>query len=137
VRNADRYPETYPHQGQRAAEGVFRTQTEADPFLGWMQIAGKDFLVRQWSDHKAGVDVKMLKKETVFADYAVLCGRVLAKAHARTGDGAKLAGYCGMSERLDVAIAAFALKYADQTEADHEQLCRAIKKGQLKAMRGV
>jgi hypothetical protein len=137
VKKARDPAKTHLHQGQRAAEGVFRTQTVADPFLGWTQIAGKDFLVRQWSDHKAAVDEKMLKKRNVFEEYAVLCGRVLAKAHARTGDGAELTGYCGNSERLDVAIAAFALAYADQTEADYDQFCRAIDKGQLKATRGV
>jgi uncharacterized protein (DUF2252 family) len=137
LKNAKGYTGAYPHQGRRTAEGQFRTQTVADPFLGWTQIAGKDFLVRQWSNHKASVNVKMLEKGSAFEDYAVLCGQVLAKAHARTGDGAMLAGYCGTSERLDAAITAFALAYADQTEADYDQFCKAIKKGQLKATRGV
>lgn len=131
------YAQTYPHQGRRAAEGVFRTQTVADPFLGWTHIAGKDFLVRQWSDHKAAVDVKMLERRSVFEDYAVLCGRVLAKAHVRTGDGARLAGYCGNGRRLGRAMATFALAYADHTEANHEQFCKAIDRGRLEAIRGV
>jgi Uncharacterized protein conserved in bacteria (DUF2252) len=137
VKNARDYSTVYPHQGRRAAEGQFRTQTVADPFLGWTQFGGKEFLVRQWSDHKAAVNVKMLEKRAVFEDYALLCGKVLAKAHARTGDGAMLAGYCGASTRLDSAIATFALVYADQTEADYDQFCKALKKGQLQATRGV
>jgi uncharacterized protein (DUF2252 family) len=134
--DAKEYGNTYPHQGRRTAEGQFRTQTVADPFLGWTRIAGKDFLVRQWSDHKAAVSVKMLEKGSVLDEYAVLCGRVLAKAHARTGDGAMLAGYCGTSERLDVALAAFARAYADQTEADHDRFRKAMRKGQFGAARG-
>ena len=136
LKNSQDYLAAYPHQGRRTAEGQLRTQTVADPFLGWTQIGGKDCLVRQWSDHKAAVNVKMLEKGSVFEDYAVLCGQVLAKAHARTGDSAMLVGYCGKSERLDAAIASFAVAYADQTEGDYDQFCKAIKKGLLKASRG-
>jgi uncharacterized protein (DUF2252 family) len=124
--NAADYEKLYPHEGRRAAEGQLRTQTVTDPLLGWTRIGGKDFLVRQWSDHKARVNVRMLKKPAVLEDYATLCGRVLAKAHARTGDAAMLSGYCGGSERLDAAIAAFAAAYADQTERDHEHFRRSV-----------
>jgi uncharacterized protein (DUF2252 family) len=127
----------HPHQGRRTAEGQLRTQTVADPFLGWTRFGGRDFLVRQWSDHKAAVDVGMLERREVLDDYVALCGEVLAKAHVRTGDGAMLAGYCGTGESLDAALAQFALAYADQTEADHELLCKAIQRGRLAAARRV
>jgi hypothetical protein len=45
---------------------------------------------------------------------------VLAKGHARTGDAAALAGYCGTSAKLDDAIAEFAIAYAAQTKADYK-----------------
>ncbi len=102
LQDVDDYANTYPHQGRRAAEGQFRTQTVADPFLGWTRVGGEDFLVRQWSEHKASVDVAMLENGTIH-DYAAPCGEVLAKAHARTGDDAMLSGYCGNSDRLDVS----------------------------------
>lgn len=136
LRTAGDYSAAYPHQGRRSAEGQLRTQTVADPFLGWTRFGGKDFLVRQWSDHKASVDVSMLSDGTIH-DYAVLCGEVLAKAHARTGDAAMLAGYCGTSDRLDEAVGTFALAYADQTEADHALLRKAIRDGKLRAQEGV
>jgi uncharacterized protein (DUF2252 family) len=125
-----------PHQGRRAAEGQLRTQTVADPFLGWTRIGTKDFLVRQWSDHKASLDVRLLDPDTI-AEYAALCGEVLAKAHARTGDAAMLAGYCGRGDALDRALARFALAYADQAEADHARLRKAIRAGRLRAVEGV
>jgi len=65
--------------------------------------------------------------------HAVLCGAILAKAHARTGDAAMLSGYCGRGDRLDRALVQFAFGYADQTEADHAQLCKAIRAGKLEA----
>jgi hypothetical protein len=42
-----------------------------------------------------------------------------------------LAGYCGKSGRLDDAISAFAVAYADRTEADHEAFRRAARSGDL------
>jgi len=125
------------HQGRRSAEGQLRTQTVADPFLGWTRLGQKDFLVRQWSDHKASVKPGMLATGDVIERYAILCGTVLAKAHARTGDTAALAGYCGLSDRLDEALAAFALAYGDQTEADHARFLQAIRAGALKAEKGI
>ena len=54
------------------------------------------------------------------ADYARLCGRTLARAHARSGDAALISGYMGDSDAFDEAIADFALAYEKQTEIDHE-----------------
>jgi uncharacterized protein (DUF2252 family) len=114
-----------PHQGRRAVHGQQRLQSAADPLLGWTRIGARDFLVRQWSDHQASLAPELLRKRSVLEDHAALCGRVLGLAHARSGDAAVLAGYCGRSERLDSALAAFALLYADQTELDHERFRKA------------
>jgi hypothetical protein len=55
----------------------------------------------------------------------------LARAHARTGDIAKIAGYCGNSKAFDHALTDFAEAYADQTERDHAALVAAIKQGRV------
>jgi hypothetical protein len=70
-------------------------------------------------------------------DYARLCGRALALAHARSGDAALIAGYLGKSAVFDEAVARFAGAYADQTERDHAALAAAVRAGRLKAVRGV
>ena len=57
--------------------------------------------------------------------YAALCGRTLARAHARSGDTAVLAGYMGKSETMDDALASFAMLYAEQTKRDHARLLAA------------
>jgi Uncharacterized protein conserved in bacteria (DUF2252) len=46
-------------------------------------------------------------------------GRTLARAHARSGDAAKISGYLGKSDIFDRAIARFSKEYADQAERDH------------------
>jgi len=123
----------YDNEGRRVAQGQQRMQTVTDPFLGWTTIKGRPFLVRQLADHKAAIDPAELKGETL-NEYAAVCGKVLAKAHARTGDSAAMDGYCGDAVKLDKAIVKFAVAYADQTASDHEQFLKAIKKGTIKAI---
>jgi uncharacterized protein (DUF2252 family) len=120
------------HEGRRVAEGQHRMQSATDPFLGWTRVAGRDFIVRQLADHKAGLEPEDLVGDVLVA-YGVVCGEVLAKAHARTGDAAALSGYCGRGDALDRAITRFALAYADQTEADHALLRSAIRSGGLES----
>ena len=71
-----------------------------------------------------------------FHVWSFVCGGLLARAHSRVGDAAKIAGYCGKSNVLDEALAEFAEPYADQTEQDHASLLQAIKQHQVKAVTG-
>jgi hypothetical protein len=57
---------------------------------------------------------------------------LLARAHARLGDTARIAGYCGNSTVLDKALAEWAESYGDQTEQDHATLVDSIKRGKTK-----
>ena len=120
------------HQGRRVAEGQHRCQTVTDPFVGWTSLEGHDYLVRQLADHKASLDPTELEGD-VLIEYAQVCGETLAKAHARTGDAAALAGYCGKGGPLDRALTGFALAYAAQTSQDHAALVAAVQDGQLTA----
>jgi hypothetical protein len=107
-------------------------QTVTDPFLGWATIDRRPFLVRQLADHKAAIQPEELNGATLL-EYAMVCGKVLAKAHARTGNAAALAGYCGHSAVFDKAIGKFALVYAEQTAKDYDVFLKAIKAGKIKA----
>jgi uncharacterized protein (DUF2252 family) len=123
----------FEHQGRRVAQGQQRLQTVVDPFLGWATIDGRPYLVRQLSDHKAAIDPEELKG-IALREYAVVCGKVLAKGHARTGTADALFGYCGDAAKLDKAIAKFAFTYADQVTRDYQQFLEAIKAGKIKAL---
>jgi uncharacterized protein (DUF2252 family) len=114
------------HEGQRVAEGQQLMQTLSDPFLGYTRVAGRDYLVRQLADHKAALDPAGFTRRTLI-EYAGLCGEVLAKGHARTGDAALLAGYVGRGTRLDEAMAGFAVAYAEQTRIDHRAFTRRLR----------
>ena len=108
------------HNGERAAEGQRAMQFQSDPLLGWTSIDGRDYLVRQLNDHKAGLDVTTLKAAGLEA-YAEVCGEILARGHARSGDARVLAGYLGKGTRFKEAVTAFAQAYAAQTLDDWKQ----------------
>jgi hypothetical protein len=69
-----------------------------------------------------------------FLDYAKLFGWALALGHARSGDAAMIAGYCGESEDFCESFYSFARAYQKQNEHDFEVFKSAIKSGQLKTV---
>ena len=121
------------HEGQRVAEGARAMQVQSDLFLGWTSLEGRDFLVRQLRDHKAGIEDEDLKGDGL-EQYGRVCGELLAKGHARSGDPCALYGYLGNSPKFDRAMAKFGIAYADQSTQDYEQLLRAVRSGQLPTM---
>ena len=124
----------YPNHGQRVVQGQRLMQAASDIMLGWTSggLRGRHFYVRQLRDMKISVTVEALD-ETSLKNYAKICGRTLARAHARSGSPAMMAGYMGNSDVFDRAIEKFALDYADQTESDHKAMARAVRDGRLKA----
>jgi hypothetical protein len=112
-------------------------QSASDVLLGWASDGkGHDFYFRQLRDMKMKIDVEHMSKEDWF-EYVQLCGWVLARAHARTGDPAKIAGYLGKTDAFDEAIGDFAIAYADQTERDYELFLKAIRAGRIRAHSGI
>lgn len=122
-------PDAHPpaHNGQRAANGQRAMQMQVDPFLGWTHMGGRQFLVRQLNDHKGSIELEDLQSSGLQA-YAEVCGELLARGHARSGDPAVIAGYLGSGGGFAEALAKFGTAYADQTEKDWEELKRARKR---------
>ena len=125
-------PQTNINQGRRVVDGQRRMQVEPDPLLGWTSFDGRDYLVRQMSDHKAAIDNQDLGGKGLVS-YAQTCGQVLAKGHTRSGDPYAIAGYIGIGTKLDKALEKFAVAYADQVSSDHDLFRKAIRTGQIKA----
>lgn len=125
-------PEEFHHQGKRVVMGQRSLQASSDPMLGHAEMDGREYMVRQMKNLKASIPVEWLTGAS-FNFYAWACGAILARAHARTGDSARIAGYCGKSRVLDEALAEWAESYGDQTEQDHATLLRSIKRGETKA----
>jgi uncharacterized protein (DUF2252 family) len=127
-------PSIYRNQGQRVVVGQRIMQALPDIFLGWTEDQGDDqqCYVRQLKDSRLaliGADLA----EGALPYHATLCGVTLARAHARSGDAARIAGYIGTGAAFDAAISSFALAYAIQTRADFRLFLEAIKAGQIDA----
>lgn len=124
----------YRDHGHRVVEGQRLMQSSSDSFLGWMTSpdADRDFYWRQFKDMKASLEVEgapidLLKR------YAGLCGWTLARAHARSGDSAAIAGYVGSGKKFARAISEFSLAYADQNQRDFDLFRAAIARGWIEA----
>lgn len=123
----------YDNQGERVVTGQRMLQSASDVFLGWARDnEGHDFYFRQLRDMRMKIEVDAMSRQGFF-EYVEVCGWALARAHARTGDPALIAGYLGKNDTFDAAIEKFAVAYADQTERDHAALVKAIRAKQLPA----
>ena len=122
-------PSVYPMAGERVVAGQQLMQAASDIFLGWVRGGGgRDFYIRQLRDMKFSPDpttftAKMLR------GYALLCGRTLARAHARGGDSIAIASYLGTSDKFDRGVCDFAREYARQVETDYAAYEAAIADG--------
>ena len=93
----------YAHAGQRVVMGQRAMQAAGDMFLGWATSTGErgtQFYFRQLSDAKIKPVVEIMKPVNL-KNYAGLCGRVLARAHARTADPLVLSSYMGKSTAFE------------------------------------
>jgi uncharacterized protein (DUF2252 family) len=131
-------PSRFRNHGRRVVEGQRLMQAASDNFLGWCVAIGldgrdRDFYVRRLWDWKRSVEIEKLSPPGLEV-YAEVCGRTLARAHARSGDRIVIASYLGGGDSFDRAISEFAELYADQSERDHAALVAAIDSGRLKAV---
>jgi uncharacterized protein (DUF2252 family) len=119
-------PKFNAHPGRRVVEGQRIMQAASDIFLGWTEdgASARHFYVRQLKNRRLG-SISELVEERALASYARLCGRTLARAHARSADPAILAGYMGKSDAMDDALASFAMAYAARTQSDYDQLVKS------------
>jgi uncharacterized protein (DUF2252 family) len=125
----------HAHQGQRVVEYQQALQTVSDPLLGWTTIGELQYYVRQFRNMKGTIPLDAIDAAAL-SDYAGIVGHLLAKGHARTSGASMIAGYVGGKDNLDQAFARFARAYADQTEADHATLVKAVRKGVLPVVEG-
>ena len=112
-------------------------QAASDIMLGWHRVTGidgvkRDFYFRQLWDEKGSAIIEGMKPPELAA-YADICGRALARGHARSGDAVTISAYLGSSDAFDKALADFAELYADQNELDYAALTAAVNTGRVKA----
>lgn len=120
-------PSKYANHGRRVVMGQRVMQSASDLFLGWLQLeGGQHYWVRRYRDRKANANLERLRLNEL-AQYAALCGRTLAVAHARGGDPSFIAGYLGSGDNFDRAVGEFAVQYAGHTQADYRLFAESLK----------
>jgi uncharacterized protein (DUF2252 family) len=120
----------FEQHGQRVVEGQRLTQAASDIFLGWERLEGvdgvsHDYYFRQLWDWKFSADIESMEPETL-GIYAQICGSILARSHARTGDGVAISAYVGRGGPFAEAMVRFAHLYADQNELDHQAFVETV-----------
>lgn len=116
------------------ATGRRLMQSARDLLLGWTTGDNvRDFYIRQLRDTKISAIVEDWDIDMMRA-YGRMCALALARAHARSGDSAKIAGYMGTSRTFDDAICEFAVEYADQKQSDYRAFVNAVREGSLPAV---
>jgi uncharacterized protein (DUF2252 family) len=124
------------NEGERVVQGQRMMQVQSDMLLGWCSIEGRDYLVRQLNDHKAGCEIGELTGVRL-AEYGRLCAELMAKGHARSGDVLAISSYLGSTDKTPVALRRFAVQYANQVENDYAAFRKSLKNGELnKLVRG-
>lgn len=119
--------------GARVVTGQRLMQAATDVFLGhYIAESGKHFYVRQLRDVKVKPMIEIFNHNNMLG-FARNCGWALARAHARSGDPAVIAGYIGKGNVLPKAIAQFADAYREQNLLDHGKLLQAIKESRIEA----
>jgi uncharacterized protein (DUF2252 family) len=130
----------YKHHGERVVRAQRLMQSASDMFLGWLtgpaEDGSRNYYLRQLNDVKLKPEVELAVPHTAKL-YARYCGRVLARAHCRSGDAVLLSAYMGDSDAFEEAIADFGVAYADQTERDHQALLAAVRAGRVEAQMGM
>jgi len=131
---------TFARHGQRVVEGQRLMQAASDIMLGWVRTrvdgSQRDFYIRQLWDAKGSALVELMNPAAMTV-YAEVCGRTLARAHARSGDAIAIASYLGGGDAFDRALASFAESYADQNERDYRALQEAVASGRVAAETGL
>ena len=132
----------YKNHGQRVVVGQRLMQATSDIFLGWVHAkktldgTERDFYVRQLWDWKTSVELDTIMPKGLEL-YGQVCGFLLARAHARSGDRIAIASYLGKGDTFDRALAEFAVAYADQNERDHAALRKAADEGRIEVQEGL
>jgi Uncharacterized protein conserved in bacteria (DUF2252) len=121
----------HENRGERVVAGQRLMQSASDIFLGWARGEnGRDYYFRQLRDAKISGIIEDWEVTTL-REWGKLCAWALARAHARSGDAARIAGYLGSNATFDDAICEFSVEYAYQNLRDYRRFTKAIREGRV------
>ncbi|MNP32733.1 hypothetical protein D3C76_1259330 [compost metagenome] len=131
----------FGHQGKRVAVTQQAMHHEADPFLGYLTVEGKQFYIRERSPYKKKLKLSDLEGKKDFVEALEIMGRITAKAHARADADVEngILAYHSEDEIAEAMgdksgvfardLALWAVSYAKQTEEDYKLFLDWVQQG--------
>mgnify|MGYP006277283189 CR=1 FL=1 len=131
------YRNAYPNEGERHAEAFHALAEHPDQYLGWLELDGKIFSVRERSPFKDDFDTTRLTKKSQLKKMAATWGEVLATEHKRASRSLNpenaflfeetLARLTFKREEEFVRLLqAIAVHYSECVERDHQSFVEAF-----------
>ncbi len=129
------------HEGQRAARSMKAALSNTDPLVGWTNIAGQPYLVREKSPYEVDFDITRLTGYGAFSTAVQYVGKVVAKNHAASDQDydTSIVPYSidkqidsivsGNKAAFKAELADFAVAYADQVQLDYQSFLAARRNG--------
>ncbi|APX32797.1 hypothetical protein BH708_08760 [Brachybacterium sp. P6-10-X1] len=144
-----RLAEAFEHQGHRAAMSQRALQAHADPFLGWTELDGTGFVVREVSPYELELPWKDLVEPEDIGPLVADLGRATAKVHCVADADAEdsvvdvqvedhvAAAVQGSEDDFVEWVQDFAMTYAVTTRADHRRFVNAFRAGAFGAVTAI
>lgn len=144
-----RLADAFRHHGHRTAMSQRALQAHADPFLGWTEIDGTGFVVREVSPYEQDLAWRDLVEPQDIAALVGDLGRATAKVHCVADADADasivdvqveehvLAALEGSEQEFVLWLQEFATSYAKSTRNDHRLFVNAFRAGAFGAVSAV
>lgn len=142
----ERLATAFDHHGHRTALSQRALQSYADPFLGWTEIDGTGFVVRELSPYERDLAWHELTEPAEIGQLVDDLGRASAKMHCVSDADAEAivveaqvedlvhARLADSADAFAAWIVDFAMPYADATRADHRRFVDAFRAGAFHAV---
>jgi len=133
----------FHHEGHRTVVSQRALQAHSDPWLGWCEMDGIGWMVKELSPHEADLDWGAVNEVDELEDLLAYLGKATAKIHcvsdADADDAivdtqveesvAAVAG--GDPEGFAAALGDFAMAYGEQARTDHRLFVDAFRNGRI------
>ncbi len=138
-----RLHEHFLHAGHRTALSQRALQAYADPWLGWTELDGTGFVVKEFSPYEKDLDWSAMTEPDALEDALEQLGRATAKVHCVSDadsdtelvsfqvEDAIVSAVQGKSDEFVADLTEFALRYAGRVRRDHHLFVEAFRAGRL------
>ncbi len=142
----DRITGFFEHHGHRTAVSQHALQSHADPWVGWTEIGGKGFTVKELSPYEADLDWDGVSEPDEILPLLRYLGQATAKIHCVSDAGSEQAlvevqtedaithAVGNAREKFADGLADFGAAYGAQVREDHRLFVDAFRNGLISGL---